>query len=341
MNVKLEIRHLKLLAAVAESGTVTQASKRLHVTQSALSHQLRDAEERLGATLFLRLGKRMVLTPAGETLLSTSRRVLEELSNAERMIAGSNNGGRGVIRVSTECYTCYHWLPALMTAFYTKFPGVEIHVLAEVTCDVMTALLEGKLDVAICFCPVWPENPDKKLRRIMLFEDEMLLTMAPGHPLSRKEYVLPTDLDGENILIYPPRSESTLINHVMRPAGVNPGRVIEIPLTEGLIELAAAGTGVGLLAAWAVASDLRSGKIAARPLGPNRLRRTWYALTLRKPPKPEYLQVFLDLLKSASPFTRSPETGGFARFGMGGQRVKKGGNEPPREAVVVKTNSRP
>src|SRR5215470_7595809 len=99
MNVKLEIRHLRLLAAVADTGTVTEASKRLHVTQSALSHQLRDAEEKLGTTLFLRLGKRMVLTPAGEILLASTRRVLEELSSAERMISGSNSGARGVIRL--------------------------------------------------------------------------------------------------------------------------------------------------------------------------------------------------------------------------------------------------
>ena len=74
MDVKLEIRHLRLLAAVAQTGSVTEAGKRLHLTQSALSHQLRDAEEKLGTALFLRLGKRMVLTPAGEKLLSPQKK---------------------------------------------------------------------------------------------------------------------------------------------------------------------------------------------------------------------------------------------------------------------------
>src|ERR1700760_1874728 len=114
MDTKLEIRHLRLLAAVAETGTVTEASRRLHVTQSALSHQLRDAEEKLGAALFLRMGKKMVLTPAGATLLISTQRVLEELSNCERMIANSHGGTTGIIRLSTESYTCYHWLPPLM-----------------------------------------------------------------------------------------------------------------------------------------------------------------------------------------------------------------------------------
>src|SRR6266700_7539410 len=84
----LEIRHLKLVAAVAEEGSVTEAGKRLHLTQSALSHQLRDAEEKLGAALFLRLGKRMVLTPAGEKLLVSAQKVLDELRTAESQIVG-------------------------------------------------------------------------------------------------------------------------------------------------------------------------------------------------------------------------------------------------------------
>src|SRR5713226_9289923 len=100
MNPKLEVRHLKLMVAVAEHGSVTEAGRRLHVTQSALSHQLRDAEEKLGTALFLRLGKKMVLTPAGEKMLVCARKVLDDLSGAEGQIAGVNGGTRGVIRVS-------------------------------------------------------------------------------------------------------------------------------------------------------------------------------------------------------------------------------------------------
>jgi LysR family transcriptional regulator for metE and metH len=301
MEPKLEIRHLKLLVAVAESGTVTEASKRLHLTQSALSHQLRDAEERLGAHLFLRLGKKMVLTPAGETLISSTRRVLEELSSAERTIASTNGDLRGVIRLSTECYTCYNWLPPLMTEFHKKFPGVEIRINAEVTAEAVCAVLEGKLDVAISFCT---EPVKKGLRQLALFDDEMLLTMSPKHRFAKLAYVRPADLDGETVLIYPPRSESTLLMDVMQPAGATPGRVIEIPLTEGLIELASAGTGIGLLASWAVESDVRAKRVVTKSVGPKGLHRTWYAMTLRDQPHPEYLEVFLELLKSASPFKR-------------------------------------
>jgi LysR family transcriptional regulator for metE and metH len=126
--------------------------------------------------------------------------------------------------------------------------------------------------------------------------------MSPRHRLARKNEVAAEDLAGETILIYPPRSDSTLLREVMQPAGVAPARVIEIPLTEGLIALAAAGSGVGLLAAWAIAPDVRAKRLVAKRVGPKGLRRHWYALTLRENASPEYLQVFLDLLKSASPF---------------------------------------
>jgi LysR family transcriptional regulator for metE and metH len=300
MDVKLEIRHLKLVAAVAETGTVTEASKRLHLTQSALSHQLRDAEEKLGAALFLRLGKKMVLTAAGETLMSSTQRVLEELGNAERMIAGSSVGVQGVIRLCTESYTCYHWLPPVMAEFHKKFPGVEIQISA--ASNSVAELLEGKLDVTIAFC-ITPPNK-KLIRQITLFEDEMLLVMSPKHRLAKVDYVRPAELNGETVLVYPPRHESMLVMQVMQPAGAVPGRAIEIPLTEGLIELAAADTGVGMLAAWAVDPDVRSKKVVGKKIGPHGLHRTWYALTLRENPSPEYLEIFLELLKSASPFKK-------------------------------------
>ncbi len=107
----LEIRHLKLVAAVAETGSVTRAGNRLHLTQSALSHQLRDAEEQLGAPLFERKNGRMILTSAGDRLLMTARSVLAELDRAESDIQKNGDSAadaKGSIRISTQCHTVYH-----------------------------------------------------------------------------------------------------------------------------------------------------------------------------------------------------------------------------------------
>lgn len=291
-NVRLEIRHLKLLAAVADQGSVTEAGRRLHVTQSALSHQLRDAEERLGTALFLRLGKKMVLTPAGEKLLDSARKVLDELHSAENQIEGLNGGTRGVIRVSTECYTCYHWLPPVLKKFGAKFPGVEVNIVLEATARPIAALLDGRLDVAVTSSP--PRN--KSLRLTPTCEDELVIVMDPRHRLTSSSHVQPRDLAGEPVFCYPPREESTLVLKVLRPAGVEPARIMEVPLTESIVEMVSAGLGVALMARWAVKSYLASGKIVARPLSKGGFRRRWYAATLRSRPAPPYLTEFLNLL---------------------------------------------
>src|SRR5678816_1112680 len=128
MRMDLEVRHLQLVAAVAEMGSLTRAGDRLHLTQSALSHQLRGIESRLGAPLFLRVGKRLVLTPAGERLLASARDVLERLQQTERDIREMGRDGAGLLRLTTECYTCYHWLPALLTRYRRRFPRVEVRI---------------------------------------------------------------------------------------------------------------------------------------------------------------------------------------------------------------------
>jgi LysR family transcriptional regulator for metE and metH len=297
MTPKLEVRHLRLLVTVAEEGSVTDAGKRLHLTQSALSHQLRDAEERLGTALFLRLGRKMVLTPAGERLIACARRVLDELSHAELQIEGLNGGARGVIRLSTECYTCYHWLPPVLQKFHSKFPKVEVNIDAAATAYPASALLQGKLDVAIMNCP--PRN--RSLRTTPMFEDELVLVMSPTHRLAASSQVRPKDMDAETVLIYPPREESTLINKVLKPAGVEPQRIIEVPLTEAIIEMAGAGTGIGFLARWAVAPAVEAGKVAIRPLSGRGFRRQWHAVTLRNQPAPPFLTEFLHLLSNFCP----------------------------------------
>ena len=291
-NVKLEVRHLKLLTAVAEKGSVTEAGRHLHLTQSALSHQLRDAEEKLGAALFLRLGKKMVLTPAGEKLLESARKVLDELQSAESHIEGINGGARGVVRVSTECYTCYHWLPPVLKKFQAKFPRVDVDIVLEATARPIQALLEGQLDVAVVSHP--PRN--KSIKLTLTCEDEMLIVVGPKHRLASSSYVEPRDLAGETILCYPPKEESTLLLRVLRPANIVPERMFAIPLTESIIDMASAGLGVALLAKWAIGSYLQSGKVVARPLRKGGFRRHWYAATLRKGPSSPHLIEFVSLL---------------------------------------------
>jgi LysR family transcriptional regulator, regulator for metE and metH len=294
-ETRLEIRHLKLLAAVAEQGTITEASRRLHLTQSALSHQLRDAEEKLGAPLFLRLGKRMLLTAAGEKLLSSARKVLEELQTAELQISGLNRGTRGIIRLSTECYTCYHWLPAVLKNFTPVYPDVEVKIVLEATARPIAALLKGELDLAV----ISRTTRHRNLRLTPTCADELVVVMSPVHRLAGCPYVEPRDLAGETLFCYPPKEESTLFLRVLQPARVEAARVIAIPLTESIVDMVSAGLGVALLAQWAVKQYVSAGKIVTRPVQKSGFRRQWYAATLRSQPATPYMTEFVKLLSQA------------------------------------------
>jgi LysR family transcriptional regulator, regulator for metE and metH len=288
----IEIRHLKLVAAIAETGSVTQAGNRLHLTQSALSHQLRDAEEQLGAPLFERKNRKMALTAAGERLLQTAKNVLAELDRAAMDIQKRDPESHGLVRLSTQCYTVYYWLPPRLKLFQKKFPDVEFQLVVEATDNPFTALLEGKLDLAIVCDPI----RNRKIVYTPLFEDELYIIVPPEHRLAGKKYVEAEDLATENLIIYPPKEECTVLKEILEPAGVTPRRIQEVTLTEGIVEMVRAGLGVASLPRWAAAPQLASGAVIGLPVTAQGFRRTWSAAQLRDQRAPAYLKEFIRLL---------------------------------------------
>lgn len=289
----LEIRHLRLVAEISDAGSMTRAAERLCLTQSALSHQLRDIEGRLGTTFFVRLGRRMVLTAAGRRVLETARRVIGDLEHAEedvRRLAGNSDGS---IRVCTQCNTGYHWLAPLLTVFQRKHPRVSVHVAADATAHPIEALVEGRVDLAILIDSV----PDRRLRLRPLFTDEMVAVVARSHPLAKRRWISAQDLAREHLLLYSSRpEESFLLRKVLAPEGLTPARVSFIMLTEAMIELARAGTGVGILPRWSAQRAIASGGVAALSITRRAMRRRWVAATLAAQPDPPYLVDFMDLL---------------------------------------------
>jgi LysR family transcriptional regulator for metE and metH len=291
--VDLEIRHLRLVAEIAGAGSMTKAADRLFLTQSALSHQLRDIEGRLGTPLFMRLGRKMVLTAAGRRVLDTATRVIGDILRAEedvRRLAGHSDG---IIRVCTQCNTGYHWLGPLLTVFQRKHPRVSVNVAADATDQPVDALFEGRVDLAILIDPVG----DRRLRLRPLFDDEMVAIVCKSNPLARRRWVSPADLATQHLLLYSsvPR-ESFLLRKVLDPAGLTPARVSFIMLTEAMIELAKAGAGVGVLPRWSAQRAIASGAVAALSITRRGMRRHWVAATLAAQPDPPYITDFLDLL---------------------------------------------
>jgi LysR family transcriptional regulator, regulator for metE and metH len=291
--MNLDVRSLQLVLAIHEESGVTRASERLNVTQSALSHQLRELEDRLRTPLFLRVKKKMVITPAGETVVRVARRVLHDLEAAEDEIRLLGDGTRGTIRLSTQCYTCYHWLPGILRKFGKRYPNVEVRIDVGATRQALRALLDGRLDVAI----IHTKPDDAAVELTPLFEDEMLLLVADDHPLARSAWVRPAQLAGEHLLMHTQPEENSFVQQVLKPAGITPQRWSQVELTEAIVELVRAGMGVSVMADWVVRGYERRGGIRAIPVSRGGLRRQWYAATLRQERTPAYRQRFLEALR--------------------------------------------
>jgi LysR family transcriptional regulator for metE and metH len=290
--VTLELRHLELVRAVAEEGSLTRAALRLHLTPSALSHQLRDAEERLGVPLFDRIGRRLRLSAAGERLLVSARSVLDELGRAYEELRHEADRPRQLIRLTTQCNTVYHWLPSRLRLFQRSHPDAELELAPGVTSDPVPALRTGEVDLAILYGPV----SDTRLRLRPLFKDELVVVMPPGHRLGRSSFVSAQDFARERLIVWSmPREANLVFREVLIPAGVVPERVTHIQLTEAIVELVKGGLGVSVLPRFSVAPQLERGELVARRLTRDGKLRSWSA-AWRASDAPDYLVAFVDLL---------------------------------------------
>jgi LysR family transcriptional regulator, regulator for metE and metH len=285
----LEIRHFQLVAAVADTGSLAAASLKLHLTPSALSHQLRDAENRLGGRLFQRRHRRLLLTGAGERLLASARRVLAEVDEIE----SGRDAPEDLIRISTGCYTVYGWLPPVLQRWQPEHPRVELKIVLEATRQPLPALFSGELDLALMTDA--PRNA--RLERTRLFDDELFLLVPGDHAFARRgRPVTAGELAREHLLVYDaPREQLDVFTRVLWPAGLEPRRVSRVPLTEALIELVRGGVGVATLASWVLPAGLEG--LAAVRLAPRGIRRRWSAVTLAPGPRPAPLARFVQILR--------------------------------------------
>ena len=303
--IRLEVRDLRLVAAISELGNLTRAGQHLHLTQSALSHQLADLEQRVGGKLFERSGRRLIPTRLGEHLCAKAKPMIEQLREVERDLANMAKGREATLRIATECYTCYHWLPPVLDAFRQRHPGVDVRIVPSASSRPIRALLGGVIDLCIASSQV----KDRRVLTTALFDDELMLVVGHRHPLAERRSVDPSDLRHEHFLTYSAPEDNWAFQDFLAPAGVSPTQVSTLKLTEAIIELVKANMGVGIFARWAITPYLESEALRAIPINHPAARRTWQAVTRSSQTPPEYLTDFVGFLASSiqSPPRSRPE----------------------------------
>ncbi|WP_258102806.1 LysR family transcriptional regulator [Marinoscillum sp. MHG1-6] len=290
----MEIRHLKLIREVADKKSLSKAKDALFLSQSALSHQLKEIETQLGTALFHRVNKKLILTGAGKMVLESAERVLSDLENTELAIKKYASGQTGSIRLATQCYTCYHWLPGLLKDFKKEFPNVEIEILHSNESGIEHQILDGSIDVAV----IYESSHQPKLKYEELFQDEMFALVASDHPWATREYVEAKDFADQQLLIHSyPLESVTVYSQVLMPEGVQPKRVMQVQVTEAIIEMVKAGMGINVMAKWIVRPYLDDKDIVLVPVTKRGIHRTWHAITLKQENPPQYLKNFIEHLK--------------------------------------------
>ncbi|WP_353719802.1 LysR family transcriptional regulator [Dyadobacter sp. 676] len=261
----LTLQHLYIIEKITSEGSVTRAAEKLNLTQSALSHQIRDLEAASGLKLFNRIGKKLVLNEAGQRVVAGSRQVLPVIRELEAELKAMREGKKQTIRISTECYTCYHWLPRLLTDFHQDYPGIDIQIVAEATRRPMEYLEAGKLELAL----VNGTNGSTSLHFEPLFEDRMIALLSDRHPLALRNTPLEfTDIHSETLVAFQIGKSDGLLNEDL-VSSLSPRKVIHIPMTEAIVEMVRFGMGITVMAEWAARQYLDAGGIghAAFPRG--------------------------------------------------------------------------
>ena len=230
----IELRHLRTVAALRGASTLVEAAERVYLTQSALSHQLKDLEERLGCTLFIRKTRPMRFTSAGKRLLQLADEVLPLVQTASLDLARLAGGHSGRLHMSIECHSCFEWLLPAINAYREDWPEVELDISGGFHFQPLPALLRGDLDLVVTADPI--EEPG--LAYLPLFGYEAQMALAVDHPLTEKEWIDPEDVAEETLITYPiDRSRQDIFTRFLDPAGVEPARVRTAELTPMMVQL--------------------------------------------------------------------------------------------------------
>ncbi|GLS83612.1 LysR family transcriptional regulator [Paraferrimonas haliotis] len=288
----IELRHLKTLLALKESGSLAAAAGKRFVTQSALSHQIKELETRIDAPLFIRKSKPLRFTPEGQKLVDLAETIMPMVVEQEQQLRQGLANVSQTLVIGVESYSCYRWLKPLMEQFRAKYPQVDIELTAKFKQDSLEALEQGELDMVLTS----DSASSTRISYQHLFDYQMDLVMSPQHPLAEKSYIVPQDLAGETLISYPVAIEQLdVVNYFMQPSGIDVAAQKQCELTMMMLQRVASGDGVSALPSWALADGVGM-HLTSRPLGAKGLQRALYAALPAASPVNRYVEAWLELV---------------------------------------------
>ncbi|WP_375228284.1 LysR family transcriptional regulator [Roseobacter sp. S98] len=288
----IEFRHLRTIQAIHRAGGLARAADLLHITQSALSHQIKGLEDQAGVELFVRRSKPLKLSPAGLRLLKLAEQVLPQIEALQEEFSGLRAGSTGRMHIAIECHACFEWLFPVLEQFRKSWGDVDVDIRPGLAFDALPALLKEEVDLVVSSDP--EDLPGVEF--VELFDYAPVFVASSAHPLAQKPFVEAVDFRGETLITYPvERSRLDVFSQLLIPAKVEPAGIRQVELTAVILLLVASNRGVSVLPDWVVREVKYSSDYVTRPLTKAGITRRLYAAVRTDDLEKPFMQSLLKL----------------------------------------------
>ena len=278
MNQPIDSRQLRAFVALARTGSFTLTAKELYLSQSAISHSIKALEQDVGCRLLDRMGKKVLLTQAGEQLLHHAQKILAEMSEVRESLQHLGRWGRTRLRIGASTTACQYILPAVLRELKESFPQSLISVEPGDTPEAIALLRENRIDLALA---LEPKN-EEKMEFLPLFADELVFLMSPSHPWAVAGQVTREEVPRQHYVLYNKNSYTfRMVEEYFRAEDMVLNTIIEFGSMEAIKELVKLGLGVSILAPWIAQKELLEKSLVSLSLGRRKLKRTWGILHWR------------------------------------------------------------
>ena len=286
----MEIKYFRLIKTIAEKGSIANSVEKLFLTQSALSHQLRELEERLGFKVFLRTRGKWKLTAEGGELYTLGNSILESIEKGFQNIEQLRAGSVGTIKVSTECYSFYQGLSSFIQKMGLLYPKIDVDLMLEATQQPIAKILSNEIDIAI----VTSKPSNTTLSSVEVYDDEIFAIMHKENPLTTLDFLDVNNFPKAHLIIHSfPLESVSIYKQFLKPNKITPFKISAIPLTEVALELVGANMGIMCMPKWALKSFKISDDLIFKRIGKNGLKRKHYLVFRTSDKGKKYVHDFI------------------------------------------------
>jgi DNA-binding transcriptional LysR family regulator len=251
----MDLRQLEILQAIADTGSFTACGRKLHVSQSAISRQIALLEEELGEPLFLRVGRKVRMTPAAEALVALGQRVFLDVRDTVASVTDRTRELKGTLRLSGGMTVCLYIFPTLVKQLKRAHPKLDVRMMVATAGRSVEEIRAGHVDAGLLTLPV--EEAD--LVTLPVLREELLLVTMPGHPLAKRKKVTAQDLAGEPFVLFEAGSGTRrVIDRFFLSENVEPNVVMDTENVEIIKAMVKEGLGLGIVPYMAVAREVRA-----------------------------------------------------------------------------------